>query len=160
MTFTRDEAIARVETLLRKRGMVSRGAEHDAARWSRLSRRWTSSERLADVPLLLLAQVAAQLHQLLEQLLDAPAASVVAVDERLELLGKVGACPVELDELIVRRRSPAPKFRHRGRPDETSPTQRMPRLNGLPNWELSNTRASANLVRPISELALAYLMMP
>ena len=50
---------------------------------------------LANVPFLLLGQVVAQLHQFLEQLLDAPAACVIARDQLLESLSEVGAGPVE-----------------------------------------------------------------
>ena len=55
---------------------------------------------LADVALLLLVQAAGELQQFLEQFLDAPAAGVVALDQRLELLGEVGAGPVQLDQLL------------------------------------------------------------
>src|SRR3546814_1345917 len=40
-------------------------------------------------------QAVGQLQQLLEQLLDVAAADVVALDQRLELLGKIGARAVQ-----------------------------------------------------------------
>src|SRR3546814_13570144 len=50
---------------------------------------------IAHVALLLLVQAVGQLQQLLEQLLDVAAADVVALDQRLELLGTIGARAVQ-----------------------------------------------------------------
>jgi hypothetical protein len=49
------------------------------------------------MPFLLVVEAVRQLQQFLEELLDAAAAGVVALDQRLELLGEVGAGAVQLD---------------------------------------------------------------
>ena len=58
------------------------------------------AEVLAHVALLLLIQAVGELEQLLEQLLDAAAAGVVALDQRLELLREVGAGAVQAHQPV------------------------------------------------------------
>ena len=60
----------------------------------------SSRQVLADVALLLLVEAVGELEQFLEQLLDVAAAGVVALDQRLELLGEVGAGAVQAHELV------------------------------------------------------------
>ncbi len=55
---------------------------------------------LAHMAFLLVVQAVGELHQFREQFLDAAAAGVVAFDQRLELLGEVGAGAVQPDHLF------------------------------------------------------------
>ena len=53
-----------------------------------------------NMALLLIVQAQKELQHLLEQLLNASATGVVALDQRLELPGEVGQCTVKADRQI------------------------------------------------------------